>query len=120
MTISNNDLFTQNAQRIRDVIRYIKRFKNATVVIHIDDRVLESSLFTSHISDIAMMHDAGLKVVIVPGAKKRIDDVLKLNNVDWQLKDGFRITEENSIPLINRVPLNFVFLLVLKQFLILD
>ena len=42
MTISNNDLFTQNAQRIRDVIRYIKRFKNATVVIHIDDRVLES------------------------------------------------------------------------------
>ena len=100
MTISNNDLFTQNAQRIRDVIRYIKRFKNATVVIHIDDRVLESSLFTSHISDIAMMHDAGLKVVIVPGAKKRIDDVLKLNNVDWQLKDGFRITEENSIPLI--------------------
>ena len=100
MTISNNDLFTQNAQRIRDVIRYIKRFKDATVVIHIDDRVLESSLFTSHISDIAMMHDAGLKVVIVPGAKKRIDDVLKLNNVDWQLKDGFRITEENSIPLI--------------------
>lgn len=100
MTISNNELFTQNAQRIRDVIRYIKRFKNATVVIHIDDRVLESSLFTSHISDIAMMHDAGLKVVIVPGAKKRIDDVLKLNNVDWQLKDGFRITEENSIPLI--------------------
>ena len=27
-------------------------------------------------------------------------DNLKLNNVDWQLKDGFRITEENSIPLI--------------------
>lgn len=100
MKTSNKDLFTHNAQRIRDVIRYIKRFKNATVVIHIDDRILESSLFTSHISDIAMMHEVGLKVIIVPGAKKRIDEVLTLNNVNWKNKDGFRITEENSIPLI--------------------
>ena len=100
MKTSQNQLFTDNAQRIRDVIRYIKRFKNATVVIHLDDRILESSLFTSHISDIAMMHEAGLKVVIVPGAKKRIDDVLKLNDVSWQYKNDFRISDENSIPLI--------------------
>ena len=100
MKTSQNQLFTDNAQRIRDVILYIKRFKNATVVIHLDDRILESSLFTSHISDIAMMHEAGLKVVIVPGAKKRIDDVLKLNDVSWQYKNDFRISDENSIPLI--------------------
>ena len=100
MQTQKKELFTHNAQSIRDVIRYIRRFKNATVVIHLDDRILESPLFSSHISDIAMMHDAGLKVIIVPGAKKRIDDVLKLNNVSWQNKSGFRISEENSIPLI--------------------
>ena len=100
MQTQKKELFTHNAQSIRDVIRYIRRFKNATVVIHLDDRILESPLFSSHISDIAMMHDAGLKVIIVPGAKKRIDDVLKLNNVGWQYKDDFRISEENSIPLI--------------------
>jgi amino-acid N-acetyltransferase len=70
MQTQKKELFTHNAQSIRDVIRYIRRFKNATVVIHLDDRILESPLFSSHISDIAMMHDAGLKVIIVPGAKK--------------------------------------------------
>ena len=34
----------RRAERIRDVIRYIRRFKNATVVIYIDDALLDSPL----------------------------------------------------------------------------
>ena len=49
---------TENAEKIRDVIRYIKRFKNAVIVIYIDDKIIDSPLFSSHISDIALMHEA--------------------------------------------------------------
>ncbi|MCR4789780.1 MAG: amino-acid N-acetyltransferase [Treponemataceae bacterium] len=91
---------TNNAERIRDVIRYIKRFKNATVVIYIDDRIIDSPLFSSHIGDIALMHEAGLKVLIVPGAKKRIDDVLNQAKISWIDKDGVRVTNDDAIQLI--------------------
>ena len=67
----------QKADNIRGVIRYLKKFKNATIVIYLDDKLFDSPLFSSHIKDIALLHDSGLKVVIVPGAKKRIDEVLE-------------------------------------------
>ena len=66
----------KKAQQIRDVIRYLKQFNNATIVIYLDDEVIDSPLFSSHMRDIALIHQAGLRVVIVPGARKRIDQIL--------------------------------------------
>lgn len=91
---------TQKADNIRGVIRYLQKFKNATVVIYLDDKLFDSPLFTSHIKDIALLHASGLKVVIVPGAKKRIDEVLGSANISWSYKDNVRITDQSAIPLI--------------------
>jgi len=88
------------AENIRDVLRYIRRFKDATIVIYIDDRIIDSSLFTSHIRDICMIHETGLQVIIVPGARKRIDEVLAQANIKWQISNDCRITSEEAIPLI--------------------
>ena len=90
----------RRAERIRDVIRYIRRFKNATVVIYIDDALLDSPLFTSHIRDICLIHEAGLQVLIVPGARNRIDQVLTESKIPWTIQNGCRITDENAMPLI--------------------
>jgi amino-acid N-acetyltransferase len=88
------------AERIRDVIRYIKKFKNAAVVIHIDDRVIDSQLFSNHIRDISLIHEAGLRVIIVPGAHQMIDDILSQHSIPWKIKDGSRITSPEAMPLI--------------------
>ena len=77
----------EKAERIRDVIRYIKRFKNASIVIHIDNEIIDSPLFVSHIRDIAMIHQAGLKVIIVPGARIKIDNILAQNKISWTYKN---------------------------------
>jgi len=90
----------EKADRIRDVIRYLKKFKNAAIVIYIDDSIIDSPLFTSHIHDISLIHQAGLKVIIVPGAHKRIDKILSDNNKKWTVKNGTRITEDEAMPLI--------------------
>ena len=97
-----NELSTipRKAERIRDVIRYIRMFKNATVVIYIDDELLNSPLFSSHIRDICLIHEAGLKVLIVPGARKRIDQVLAESNIKWTMHNSCRITSEDAMPLI--------------------
>lgn len=91
---------TQRAEHIRDVIRYLDRFKNASVIIHIDDQVIDSPLFSSHISDISMLYQAGIRVIIVPGARKRIDEILSVSNQQWDYNNNCRITNEEAMPLI--------------------
>ena len=70
------NLIHEKAERIRDVIRYIKRFKNALVVIYIDDKLIDIPHFLNHIRDICFIHEAGLKIILVPGASKKINIAL--------------------------------------------
>ena len=90
----------KKAENVRDVIRYLQKFKNALIVIYLDDKTIGSSLFSSHIRDIALLHEAGLKVVIIPGARTRIDEVLQGEKIDWTYKDNIRITNDKAMPLI--------------------
>ena len=72
---------SKNAENVRDVSRYLQKFKNALLVIYLDDKTISSPLFSSHIRDIALLHQAGLKVVLIPGARRRIDEVLNNANI---------------------------------------
>ena len=91
---------TKKAENIRNVIRYLQKFKNALVVIYIDDKTIESPLFSSHIRDIALIHEAGLKVVIIPGARSRIDELLSSANIKWSVTESIRITPSEAMPII--------------------
>ncbi len=88
------------AASIRDVIRYIDRFRNALLVIYLDGKLLDSGVFLSHIKDIALLHRAGLRIILVPGAADRIDDVLTRSGFSWQTRDGCRVTDADAMPLI--------------------
>ena len=90
----------KKAENVRDVIRYLKKFHNALIVIYLDDKTIGSSLFSSHIRDISLLHQAGLKVVIIPGARTRIDEVLQGAKIDWTYKDNIRVTNDKAMPLI--------------------
>jgi amino-acid N-acetyltransferase len=90
----------KKAENVRDVIRYLKKFHDALIVIYLDDKTISSPLFTSHIRDIALLHEAGLKVVIIPGARTRIDEVLQGADISWTYKDNIRITDDKAVPLI--------------------
>ena len=91
---------SKKAESVRDVIRYLQKFKNAVAVIYLDDKTIHSDLFSSHICDIALLHSAGIKVVIIPGARTRIDQILNDSKLDWSYQDNIRITSEEAMPLI--------------------
>ena len=91
---------SKKAENIRDVIRYLQKFKDALVVIYLDDKTIGSPLFSSHIRDIAMLHQVGLKVVIIPGARTRIDEVLGDAKIEWTYKDNTRVTSDAAMPLV--------------------
>ena len=91
---------SKKAESVRDVIRYLHKFKNATLVIYLDDKTISSPLFSSHIRDIALLHQAGLKVVIIPGARRRIDEILKNAGIKWSYENNIRVTTQEAMPLI--------------------
>ena len=97
--MQENNIHTK-ANSIRDVIRYLKKFKNALVIIYIDEETIDSPLFINHIRDICLIHEAGLRVILVPGAKNRIDEILSKNNISWSFHNNCRITGAEAIPLI--------------------
>ncbi|MBQ9539080.1 MAG: amino-acid N-acetyltransferase [Treponema sp.] len=88
------------AASIRDVIRYIDRFRDALLVIYLDGKLLDQGVFLSHIKDIALLHRAGLRIIIVPGAADRIDAVLSGSQIKWRVHDGCRVTDAEAMPLI--------------------
>jgi len=91
---------SKKAENVRDVIRYLQKFKNALLVIYLDDKTISSPLFSSHIRDIALLHQAGLKVVLIPGARRRIDEVLNNAKIKWTHNEGIRVTSADAMPLI--------------------
>ena len=93
-------LANKKAESVRDVIRYLQKFKNALVVIYLDDKTIASPLYSSHIRDIALLHEAGLQVVIIPGARTRIDEVLTSANIKWNYQKNIRVTDTDAMPLI--------------------
>lgn len=94
------ELINQKAENIRDVIRYIQKFNNALIVIYIDENIINSPLYSSHIRDIALLHQAGLKVIIVPGARRRIDEILSSAKIECCYHENIRITNPDAMPLI--------------------
>lgn len=98
--MNKTNIIHEKAELIRDVIRYVERFKNATIVVYIDDSLIDSPNFLSHIKDLCFIHDAGLKIILVPGACKRINEVLGNANIKWQFYNNCRITTPDAMPLI--------------------
>ena len=47
-----------------------------------------------------MLHQAGLKVVLIPGARRRIDEILKNAGIKWTYQSNFRVTSQEAMPLI--------------------
>lgn len=87
-------------ERIRDVIRYIKKFRGSTIVIRIDDDVVETALFAGHMHDISLLAETGMRIVIVPGAANHISKVLDSYGVRWEFHDGIRVTSDEGMDFI--------------------
>ena len=90
----------EQVELIRQAFGYVNQFKGKTFVIRIASRVILSSLFPILVKDLVILHRMGIRIVLVPGARKRIDDVLQQYDVEWKSIDGVRITDPSAMPFI--------------------
>lgn len=85
---------------IRDVFMYAHRFRGATFVFHIDYDVVSAPFFPLTVRDLVLLHQVEIRVVLVPGARRRIDQILEKYGVACELVDGVRISSPEAMPFI--------------------
>jgi amino-acid N-acetyltransferase len=95
------ELLEEQVDSIRQTFDYIREFRGATFVIKIDSTIIQdSNTFPILIRDIVLLHTAGIKIILVPGTKKRIDEILTHFNISCKTVDGRRISTPDAIPFI--------------------
>lgn len=96
----NRDRLRESVDLIREVFFYTRRFKNQTFVFQIENSIIESDNFHSLIKDLAMLKEAGINIVIIPGAHDHIDRILKQYKIEACSINGIRISTPETIPFI--------------------
>ncbi len=94
------DRLREHVDTIREVFSYIKQFRGTTFVVKIDDVVMNDPLFSVLVKDLALLHEAGIRIIIAPSAKERIDEVLARYEVPYKIIKGVRVTSDEAIPFI--------------------
>jgi amino-acid N-acetyltransferase len=85
---------------IREAFHYQSRFEGSTMVFKIDFPVTQDPHFSSLMKDMALLSETGFRVVIVPGAKERIDAVLNEYGIGSKYRENNRITPPDIIPFV--------------------
>jgi amino-acid N-acetyltransferase len=90
----------EQVETIRQAFGYINRFKDRTFVIKIESSLLGNPFFPVLIKDLSILHHMGIRIVLVPGAKTRIDEVLATYGMQCETVDNIRISPPEAIPFI--------------------
>jgi amino-acid N-acetyltransferase len=90
----------EQVETIRQAFGYIDRFKGETFVIKLESSLITRPLFPLLIRDVVLLHRMGINVVLVPGAKDRINEVLKKYDIRCRTVRGVRVSPAEAIPLI--------------------
>ena len=90
----------EQVETIRQTIGYLNRFKGETFVVKLESSLIAHPLFPLLIRDVVLLHRMGINVVLVPGARDRINEVLKKYDIQYRTVNGVRVSPSGAIPLI--------------------
>ena len=90
----------EQVDTIRTAFSYINRFKGHTFVIRVEGSLLEHSLFPLLIKDIVLLKKMGIRIALVPGARKRIDELLAAAHIVCPTVGEVRITPPEAMPFV--------------------
>jgi amino-acid N-acetyltransferase len=85
---------------IREVFVYAHRFMGSVFVFRIGARLMDNPSFPGLVSDLALLHENGIKIVLVPSGGARIDELLAIYGIKTEKAQGLRISTPEAMPLI--------------------
>jgi amino-acid N-acetyltransferase len=85
---------------IREVFVYAHRFMESVFVFRVGARLMDQPAFPSLVSDLALLHENGIRIVLVPSGGARIDELLAIYGIETEKAEGLRISTPEAMPLI--------------------
>lgn len=100
MSISHMD----RAKIINEALPYILKFSGKTIVVKYGGNAMVSEeLRRAVISDIVLLHQVGMKVVVVHGGGPEISAMLKKIGKEGVFVDGLRYTDQETMDIVQQV-----------------
>ena len=101
-------IWPSSAPDIRNVNKYVKKYKGETIVIKYGGNVLiDRNIFDNFVEDIGILNKLGLSIIVVHGGGPRIKKELEKSNIPTKFINGLRVTDENIINIVERVLIDF-------------
>lgn len=94
---------TELVQWFRQSTPYVTAHRNKTFVIMLDGNTTSSPNFSNIIDDISLLHSLGIKLVIVFGARKQINDALAEAHIAERYHKNIRVTDPKTLHLVKQV-----------------
>ncbi|GAM65029.1 N-acetylglutamate synthase [Vibrio ishigakensis] len=92
------DRSTELVKGFRQSTPYVNAHRDKTMVIYLSGEAVSHSNFPNIVSDIALLHSLGVKLVLVYGARPQIDQRLQLQNLETNYHKQVRVTDSNTLP----------------------
>ena len=94
--------------KIKDVPKYVKKYKNELIVIKYGGNVLiDRKIFNNFIEDISILNKLGLSIIVVHGGGPRIKRELDKANIETKFINGLRVTDKKIIKIVEDVLIDF-------------
>lgn len=76
---------------------YIYAHRDNILVLSFGGAALDDKSFSHLIHDIALLHSLGMKLVLVPGARPQIDELLEIFNLEPVCHNDLRVTDQEAL-----------------------
>ena len=111
MNLNNEELkkiLPNNGPALEEVQKYITKYKNDLIVINYGGNVfIDINIFNNFISDLSILKQLGLSIVVVHGGGPRIKRELDKSNIQSKFIRGLRVTDEKIINIVENVLIDF-------------
>lgn len=92
------NMYLDKASVLIEALPYIQRFQGATIVVKYGgSAMVEHDLKKSVIKDVALLKLVGFRPIIVHGGGKEITNWLKKVGKESEFKNGFRVTDDETM-----------------------
>lgn len=79
-------------EMFRTMSPYINFHRGTTMVLHLPGQLIESSVFSAVMQDIALLNTFGVKLVLVAGSRPQLNRQLEMRQLSQRFDHGVRIT----------------------------
>ena len=101
-------ILPKDGPNLEEVQKYITKYKNELIVVKYGGNVfIDRQIFNNFITDLTILFQLGLSVVVVHGGGPRIKRELDKSNIKSKFIRGLRVTDEKIINVVEKVLIEF-------------